>query len=133
MSPESVATESGVTIESFDGVMENAYGKALPSPIKYSASYEKLLSYDAIPAKELPDHDDILDVVNNARKANARQKAMQAALDAAGIVKPTLETSVDLQVSNIVKSLLAAKNADGSSKYLSKDVAEATARAILGL
>lgn len=126
MSPESVAVEAGVKTVTFSGTIENAYGKTLPTPINYEASYEEILSYDAIPPKELPDKDDVLSMVNNARKANARQKAMQSALDAAGIVKPTLESDVDLQVKTIAKALVA------SGKY-TQETAEAAARATLGL
>jgi hypothetical protein len=117
---DTVSTESGVTLESFDGVIENAYGRPLtqnkfkdgssPVPsIKYNASFEKLVTYDAIPEKEMPDKDDILALVNNARKANARQKAMQTALDGAGVIKPTMEDDDELKIASIVKGLIASK------------------------
>lgn len=116
----------GSKVVKFDGVIENAYGIKLPSPLSYDAEYEELLSYDAIPAKEMPDNDDILTIVNGKRKANARQKAMQAALDKAGIEKPTLETSDDLRIKNIVDSLLASK------KY-TREVAVDMAKKMLGI
>jgi len=120
---DTISTEAGKTVENFDGVIENAYGRPLSknrfkdgseavTAIKYSASYEKLEKYEDIPKDEMPDEKDILATVNNARKANARQKAMQSALDKAGVIKPTLEDDTELQIASIVKSLVAAKKYD---------------------
>lgn len=120
---DTVSTEAGKTVETFEGQIENAYGRPLSqnrfkdgktpvTVIKYSAEYEKVTDYDAIPSKEMPDKDDILALVNNARKANARQKAMQSALDDAGVIKPTLEDDVELQIAGMVKSLVASKKYD---------------------
>lgn len=122
---EATATPTTVT-ETFDGVMENAYGKALDTAITFEGSFERVTVFEAIPPKELPDNDDVLTLVNNKRKANARQKAMQAALDAAGVKKPTLEGDVDLQVKTIAKGLAA------SGKY-TEDQATALAKQMLGL
>lgn len=105
---DALATESGVTVENFEGEIKTAYGQSLPTALKYTGSYEKLTSYDAIPRKELPDEADILDVVNNARKANARQKAMQEVLDKAGIKKPEVSQSAEgkLVAAKIIASTL---------------------------
>jgi hypothetical protein len=94
--------------ETFEGVMENAYGKPLATPIKFGGTYEAFESRDEIVAarKDLSDKE-IVDVVNNKEKANARQKAMQAALDAAGIVKPTLETDTQLRLRKMYDVLVA--------------------------
>lgn len=116
----------GTKVVKFDGVIESAYGVKLDTPLSYETEYEEIINFDAIPAKEAPDSDDILAWVNNKRKANQRQKAMQAAMDAAGIVKPTLESSDDLKVKNIVDSLLASK------KY-TRDEATALAKNMLGI
>lgn len=138
MAPD-IATEtvSGVKTVVFDGVIESAYGSKLAdarfkpgstpvTSLAYVASFEELTSYDAIPAKELPDKDDILSVVNQARKANARQKAMQKALDDAGVIKPTLADDVNLQLATMVKAMVASK------KY-TEETATAAAKTILGL
>jgi len=131
---DTLSTESGVTVETFDGVIENAYGRKLDankfkdgkqvvSSLKYSANYEKLTSYDAIPEKEMPDKDDVLALVNNARKANARQKAMQSALDEAGVIKPTMEDDDELKIASIVKGLLASKKYDeAGARQLAKQM-----------
>lgn len=129
----------GVKVVEFDGVIERAFNRDLPTPLPYRTTFEELQSYDAIPAKEMPDQDDVLTLVNNKRKANARQKVMNETLDAAAkaftaanpgkdnpFVKPTLESSDDLKVKNIVDSLLASKKYD-------KDQATALAKQMLGL
>lgn len=115
-----------MTTETFKGTIENAYGQPLDKPLAFSGSYEMLVKGDEIPAKEQPDANDILNYVNAKRKANARQKAMQEVLDAAGIEKPTLENNVDLQVRTMVKSLVA------SGKY-NEEQATTFAKTALGL
>ena len=132
---EAIANPTTKPVE-FDGTMENAYGSPLKdatyktgnepvNEIAFKGKYEHILSFDAIPVKERLSDADILKVVNDARKANARQKAMQEALDAAGVVKPTLENSPNLQLSNMVKSLVA------SGKYTEERAIE-FAKAALG-
>jgi esterase/lipase superfamily enzyme len=101
-------TDTATSVVAFDGVMENAYGSRLESPIAFNGSYDHVLNFEDIPRNEQLSEADILKVVNDARKANARQKAMQKALDDAGIVKPTLESSPELQLRNMVKSLVAS-------------------------
>ena len=122
---DAIASPSVKTVE-FDGVMENAYGSKLDKAIKFDGTYEHILNFESIPAKEQLSNEDILKVVNDARKANARQKAMQDALDANDIKKPTLENNSDLQVKTMVKSLVA------SGKY-NEESATAFARTALGL
>ena len=111
-------TEPYKTVK-FDGAMANAYGTALKdatykdgfSPVEqiaFRGTFEEVLNFEDIPKDEKLDEKDILKVVNDARKANARQKAMQDALDNAGVVKPTLESSPELQLRNMVKSLVAS-------------------------
>jgi len=95
--------------EKFSGVIENAYGKKLDSPISFEGEYEALESYaEAKEKNELPKEQEVVDFLNQRRKANARQKSMQAALDAAGIVRPTLENDPQLQLQGIYKSLMAS-------------------------
>lgn len=102
----------------FKGVIENAYGKPLTTPLKYSGEYEELVKGDEIPAKENPTEDDILDYVNNKRKANARQKAMQASLDAAGISKPALGEDMLFTFNQMVKILVATGKSEADAKQM---------------
>jgi len=105
--------------EKFDGVIENAYGKKLDSPIKYEGEYQGFESYEeAQKANELPTNTEIVDFLNTRRKANARQKSMQAALDAAGIVKPTLENDPQLQLKSIYNALVAAKKTHEEARQI---------------
>jgi hypothetical protein len=133
----STDTTTGVETKVFDGTIENAYGRPLKelkfkngatpvTAIPFIGEYEHLKTYDAIPAKEHPDKDDILAVVNQARKANARQKAMQKALDDAGVVKPTMEDDVTLQLKSMVAGMVASK------KY-TEESATKMAKQILGI
>lgn len=104
----------------FSGVMENAYGKALPTPIKYNGDFEELIDGDAIPEKEKPDGDDLLKWVNNRRKASERQKSMQVALDAANIEKPTLDDPEE-QFKGMVRILVKA----GKDEEMARQMANA--------
>lgn len=122
-----------MTTEKFAGSIENAYGKPLPKPVNFEGEYEAYETIEEIrSANDFPSNDDVVDYVNNKRKASARQKSMTAALDAAGYEKPTLETDEDLQVATIVKALLARKDKDGNAVH-NKETATATARATLGI
>lgn len=100
------------------GVIENAYGKVLPTPIKYEGEFEELVKGDEIPAKENPDADELLDYVNNKRKANARQKAMAAALQAAGIVKPEVGEDMEFTFKQMVKILLATGKDEATARQM---------------
>lgn len=112
--------------ETYSGSIENAYGKPLASTVKFSGSFEAFENYSELVAQnELPSHQEIVDFVNNKRKANARQKSMADALTTAGIEKPTLENDADLRFKTLVKTIVASGK--------SQEVAEQTARTILGM
>lgn len=118
------ATVEKVTTETrkFDGRMESAYGRDLPKAIDFEGTYEHIMENAAIPAKEVPTDEEILAFVNRKRLANARQKAMQAALDAAGVKKPDLKTDVQLQLETLIKVYVAA----GKSPEEAQAIAEST-------
>jgi|SRR5688572_13217506 len=101
----------------FKGTMENAYGNPLPTPINYNGSFEELTEGDQVPAKEQPDAKELLAYVNNKRKANARQKAMQGALDTAGIEKPTLDNP-EVQFKQMVKILTTAGRTEEQARQM---------------
>ena len=107
------------TIEPFEGTIENAYGKALATPLAYQAEYEKLDSIVEVKAaNEYPKDTDVVNFVNARRKAAARQKAMNAALAAAGIVAPTLENDDQLKLREMVKILRAAGKAETEARSI---------------
>ena len=99
-------------------------GQTLPEAISFSYEYEELQKGDEIPAKEIPDEDDLRTYVNTKRNSAARAKAQNDALNAAGIQKPTLEDP-DFRLKQMVK-LLVANGLDAAT-------AETTARATLGM
>lgn len=109
-------------VETFSGTIENAYGSKLPKDVKFNGSFDSYETIDEIrAANDLPSNDDIISFVNSKRKANARQKAMTAALDAAGIAKPTLENPAE-QYKQMVKILVTA----GKSEAEAAKIAAAT-------
>jgi len=106
--------------EKFTGTMENAYGNPLPKSIAFEGSFD---AYDTIEevrsANDFPSNDEIVTFVNARRKATKRQQAMTAALDAAGIAKPTNE---DPNVA--FKNMVAILKAQGKSEEQAAQVAK---------
>jgi len=110
-----------MTTEKFNGTIESAYGSPVSPALKFNGTFEAFQTADEIKAaNEYPSEADIIDFVNNKRKANARQKEMQATLDAAGYVKPTLETDVQLQLRTLIKVFVAS----GKSQAEAQTIAE---------
>ena len=108
--------------ETFKGTIESAYGSPLANAVTFNGSFEAYSDYDEMTkAQDLPSRDEQLAFINNKRKANARQKAMQEALTAAGINKPTLDDP-QVQLKTIIKALMAG----GRSEEVATQVAEAT-------
>ena len=113
--------------ETFEGVINSAYGFKLDESIKFSGSFDAFELSDtyvdtALTYEPADLGDTISDVitlgdlyamVNNKRKANARQKAMQAALDAAGVSKPVMDDS-DSGKQIALKSMIKAMVATGT-------------------
>jgi len=104
-----------------------AYGKILPSPIVYDYSYSAYESKAEIDAANdnLSD-EEIVAARNSERQINARQKALQAALDAAGIQRPTIDTDEQLRLRDMFKVLM-------SSKRYTEEQARELAASTLGL
>jgi hypothetical protein len=102
----------------FTAIAETAYGKAI-EPIKYTGSFD---AFDSIvelkAANEFPNDAEIVKLVNNQRKANARQKALNVALDAAGIIKPTLENDEQLRLREMFKILQAAGKSEAEARQI---------------
>lgn len=106
--------------EKFSGTMESAYGKTLPSKLTFSGTYEAFQNLQEVKdANEHPSDDEIVSFVNSKRKAAARQKAMNEALTAAGIEKPTLEDP-QVQLATIIKALRAAGRSEAEATALAE-------------
>ena len=76
-------------VKKFTGQISTFNETKLIPALDYEAEYDHLDSYSAIPAAELPSEKDVLKSVNDARKANARSKAIAARCSLAGLEKPT--------------------------------------------
>lgn len=107
--------------ETFEAVAESAYGSELPSAVKYQFTVNLLEAQSEIPAEEQPSAKDIVTLVNNKRKANARQKAMLIAFDAAGIKAPKVDESADgilFAAKQTVKTLIATGKGENEAKQM---------------
>lgn len=114
--------------EIFKGTIESAYGSPLDKALSFNGSYEAYTSLDEVKSgNDFPNNDELVTFVNNKRKANARQKEMQIALDAAGIVKPTLDDP-QVQLKGMIKILVAA----GRSEAEATQIAQTTLGVTLG-
>ena len=108
-----------MAIDRVDYIMENktgnatastAYGQKLDTPIKYDYKWTAYQSIEEVrAANDVLTDDEVIKVRNVERQNNARQKALQAAYDAAGIVKPTIENDEQLRLREMFKVLMASK------------------------
>ena len=106
---------------------KTAYGKVLDAAIKYDykwTAYQTIAEVEA--ANDRLTDDETIKVRNTERQSNARQKALTAALDAAGIVKPSLENDEQLRLREMFKVLM-------SSKKYTEDEARTLASTTLGI
>ena len=76
-----------------------AYKKKLPNPINYSIVWSEYENYaEVVAAGKLLTEEEVVSFRNTQSKAKARTAALTAALDAAGIVAPTLENDEQLRL-----------------------------------
>lgn len=114
-------------------VATTAYGKKLETPISYD--YKWTVYNDGpelVAAKDELTIDEQVKVRNTERQNNARQKALAAALENAGIVKPTAENDPQVGLRDMFKTLQTAKLPDGSRRYTDEQ-ARAVASQMLGV
>lgn len=112
---------------------KTAYGKQLATPISYDYKWTIYEDGSAlVAAKDELTIDEQVKVRNTERQNNARQKALAAALDAAGIVKPTAENDPQVGLRDMFRTLQTAKTLDGSRKYTDEKARE-VASAMLGV
>jgi hypothetical protein len=92
---------------------KTAYGKVLDTPIAYTYDYSIYANgAELVAAKDELTIDEQVKVRNSERQINARQKALKVALDAAGIVAPTLENDEQLRLREMFKVLMSSKRYD---------------------
>lgn len=109
------------------GVAEKAHGKKLDAPISYDYKWTAYTTIEELrTANDMLSDDEILVARNNKRQMKARNAAQEAAFDAAGIEKPTLETDDLLRLNTVFKGIM-------SSKKYTEEEAKALAATTLGL
>ena len=89
---------------------KRAYNKDLPAAVPFSFKwriFESIEEMQAAGAQMTPKQQ--LKAVNAANKQTARQAALTAALDAAGIVRPTIENDDQLRLRNMYTVLMSSK------------------------
>jgi hypothetical protein len=115
-----------VKTESFESTATTAYGTKLPVALKFGvtvSSYENFA--EIVAANDTMSEKEQLDTRNAERKAAAVARARNAAFDAAGIIKPTIENDEQLRIREMIKVLMAAKK--------TFEEARATAEVVLGI
>lgn len=96
--------------ETKTGETSIAYGKKLDAPVKFDYSWKAYENIDEVKAaNDLLTDSEIVKFRNDQRQANARNKAQVAALDALGIVKPTLENDDQLRLREMFKVIMSSK------------------------
>lgn len=121
--------------ETVSGKIESAYGTKLKEVLTFEGKYEEFTIPDDAASTALtfdsPDgadkitdvitYGDLYGMVNAKRRANRRQKAMNEALDKAGIKKPELKDNPQLQL----KQMIAVFVANGRDEETAISLAEA--------
>lgn len=106
-------------------VATTAWGKKLDAPIPYAYDYSIYVDgAELVASKDELTLDEQVKVRNTERQNNARQKALQVALDAAGIVKPTAENDPQIGLRDMFKTLQTAKLPDGTRRYTDEQARE---------
>lgn len=107
--------------ETLEGVIESAYGSKLAKPVDYKGVFDAYENHaEIVAANDLPSHDEVVSFRNQQRRAAARQRLMQVALDAAGVQKPTLENSPDLRYKSIYDALIASGKSASEAEAIAK-------------
>lgn len=111
-----------MTKETVQGTINTAYGNTLSKPVAYEGSVDLYETVEEVKAaNDWPSNDEIVTIVNRNRVANARQKFMTAALDAAGIKKPGLDDPQEA-----FKQMVKILTATGKDEATARGIANAT-------
>ncbi len=107
--------------KTFKATAESAYGNVLPTAVEYTYDVNILQTVSEIPVEENLSPADILLVVNNKRKASARQSAMLKAFDKLGIKAPKVENTPEghlVAAKQTVKTLIATGKSEAEAKQM---------------
>ena len=113
--------------KTFKSTAYTAHKKKLEKPLQYGGDFMAYENIDEVrAANDYPNDRDVVRLKNAQRKAKALAASKTAALEAIGIVKPTLENDDQLKLREFVKVLM-------SSKKYTLEAARALAATTLGI
>ena len=101
--------------------VSKAFGQELEKEIKFTYDAEQYEKFEEIPAKEIPDNDAILNLVNQRKVAAARAAETSRLLTEAGIKAPTLEDP-KVQFATLVRTLKASGKAPAEAEALANQL-----------
>lgn len=109
--------------EKFEGTISSFWDQKIEPTLNFAGEYQAFESTEEMrKLGEYPNESAILKMVNDKRKASARQSEMVKVVTEAGYIKPTLENSVQLQLKSLIKVYVAA----GKSEEEAQQIAETT-------
>ena len=112
--------------ETFSGTVENAYGEKLAKAVKFSGTFQAYESAQEVKdAKDELSDEEIVTARNAQRKANARQKAMTEALEAAGISKPDPNSPEQIRKNLIAGFLKGGLSQEMAEKFVDQALRQA--------
>lgn len=115
-------------------VAKSAYGEKLETPLPYEYAWSEYKTpADMREAGDYPNEKGILKLVNNQRKAKARQKELTATLTAAGIEKPTAANDPQIRLENVYDSIMLGVPVEDREKDDVIQDAREKASALLGI
>ncbi len=114
--------------EPFSGTVENAYGEKLATPVKFTGTFQAYETAQEVKdAKDELSDEEIVTARNAQRKANARQKAMTEALEAAGISKPDPNSAEQIEKTLVNTYLKAGLPKEMATQFAAQAMKQAAA------
>ena len=102
--------------------IEKAYGEKLANPLNFTYSWDSLETMEEVKtANETLSNEEIIDVVNNRRKASARAKETEKQLKAIGIEKPGKDDPRTV-TAQFLRSLINAGKDENEARELAKTI-----------
>lgn len=112
---------------------KTAYGKKLDTPLTYDYKWTEYADGpELVAAKDEMTLDEQVKQRNIDRMANARQKALTARLEAAGITKPTAANDDQVRLRDMFKTLMTAKDKTTGQPLYTEEQARAFASQACG-
>jgi hypothetical protein len=115
-------------IEVFEGTADTAHGKKLEQTLKFEVRASLYETYqEMVAANDTLSEQEQLDKRNAERRNAATAKSRNAAFDAAGFVKPTIENDEQLRIRSVIKTLMLPRTGKPTKTFEeAKAIAEAS-------